>query len=101
MQLSGCHPTAKPTENNFEKSNPDLETENPSTSTGSSTQPDKMPQEIGDIKKVRFEDLSFYAQSGRHADIFGVVHRDLPAEGRFLYVPHEMTDELGDGIWRL
>jgi hypothetical protein len=60
-----------------------------------------MPQEIGDIKKVRFEVLSFSAQSRRHADIFGVVHRDLPAEGRFLYVPHEMTDELGDGIWEL
>jgi hypothetical protein len=55
-----------------------------------------MPQEIGDIKKVRIESWNFCA-ARTSADIFGPVHRDLPAEGRFLYVAHDVTDERGIG----
>jgi hypothetical protein len=52
----------------------------------------KMPQEIADIKKVRAEFSDFWSCQGPIADVSRIVHRDLQAEGCFLYVqPKEPT----------
>jgi len=63
MRKSGCTPPAKPTQNNFEKSQPaDLDTQSPLDQYRSLDTSVKMPQEIGDIKKVRIGPLtSFYS----------------------------------------
>lgn len=57
-----------------------------------------MPQEVADIKKVRTA-LAWMLIVCGNADLVVVVHRDLPSEGRLLYVTNlGITDSiLGDG----